>query len=644
MRTVACLLLCLLLAGLGAAAAAAEDETPIMPVAQVQRGMTGYGLTSLGKEEPEKFNVEVVGVIHGWAPKGNIVMVKLSGAVMEQTNGFQGMSGSPVYIDGKLLGAVAYGWPFSKTPLAGVTPAEEMMKVRSLEGKAGPEAAAAAKARSRQEMRRRMGQVAQMLLPGKDAPPDPSTVRQALMRASVPLLFTDAARRAVPLDFAGLPGAALPRGAGALMQPLPIPLMVGGTLADTSALTPLSEGGLVPVQGVPAGPAAAPAAAPAQVKLTPGMPIGTAFISGDVDIYGMGTLTWVNGNQVLAFGHPLFGAGDVDLPMVLGHSPIIVASLQSSFRMTESGPVIGSITQDRDSGILGELGHKAEMFPCTVRVHGVADDTYNYQVAGFWQTAPYFTLLAVEMTSSRWQGEGNPYDLTAEVQISLKGIDKPLVLQNDYADYSVVGPSYDLIMTPLSELMTNPFRKVEVSKVDFDLDVRPGREVATVESLELDRPQAAPGSDVTLYVRLKTYRGETVVKQIPLHIPETATPGSTANVLVSDAASNRVIDRQLDPGFYDPQSFDELMEVLGKMDSNRSLVVRAAFMDRGLRYAGSPMPALPPSAVGVMDFNGGAGRTSPLVKDVRFTVPMPYVLSGTQMVSIAIKEPDPLNP
>jgi hypothetical protein len=425
---------------------------------------------------------------------------------------------------------------------------------------------------------------------------------------------------------------------------------VGGALAQSSALAPLSADGLVPVQAEPAAPQApaqeaAPAAAPQEpVKLTPGIPIGTAFISGDLDAYGMGTLTWVEGNQVLAFGHPMFGLGDVDLPLVLGRSPLIVPSLQTSFRLTQSGAVIGTITQDRDSAILGDLGRKPDIFPCTVRVHGVAQDVYHYQVAGFWQTAPFFTQLAVEMTSARWQGEGNPYNLTAKAQISLKGVDKPLVLQNEYADFSVVGPSSDLIMSPLSELMDNPFRKVQISGVDFDLDVRPGREAATVESLELDRPEAAPGSQVTLYVGLKSYRGESVLKQIPLRIPQTAVPGTTANILVSDAASNRVIDRQLDPGFYEPQSFGELMTMLGKMDSNRSLVVRASFTETGLRYAGEAMPALPPSAMGIMDFNRGGGRTAPLATDVRFTVPMPYVLSGAQMVTVAIKQPEPLNP
>jgi hypothetical protein len=145
-------------------------------------------------------------------------------------------------------------------------------------------------------------------------------------------------------------------------------------------------------------------------------------------------------------------------------------------------------------------------------------------------------------------------------------------------------------------------------------------------------------------VRLKSYRGQTVVKQIPLHIPDTATPGTTANVLVADAGSNRIIDRRFDPGFYEPQSFDDLMRMLEKMDSNRSLVVRAAFIEQGLRYDGSAMPALPPSAMSIMDFNSGGGLAAPLANDVRFTVPTPYILSGSQMVSIAIKEPQTPNP
>ncbi len=264
MRTAVCLLACLLLAGLGAAAAA-EDDTPIMPLAQVQRGMKGYGVTSLGKDQPERFDVEVVGVMRGWAPKGDIVMVKLSGAVMELTNGFEGMSGSPVYIDGKLLGAVAYGWPFSKTPLAGVTPIEEMLKVRSLDGQA-----AAGRYRRRQGPQppgvpaRAWPSVAKMLLPGKDGPPDPAAVRQALTRAGVPLLFSDAARRAVPLDVGGMAGAALPPGRGRDDAAAAHPPDGRRRLWRTPAPWPrLSESGFVPVQARPAaGRLAAPGGQP----------------------------------------------------------------------------------------------------------------------------------------------------------------------------------------------------------------------------------------------------------------------------------------------------------------------------------------------------------------------------------------------
>lgn len=630
MRPILCLFACLFLLRAAPPAPAQETGPTVMPISELRRGMQGYGLTALTKREPERFDVEVLGVIRGWNPKGDMILIRMSGPVINQSGGFSGMSGSPVYVDGKLIGAVAYGWSFVEIPLAGVTPIEEMLKVSKLasqdERKRHPYDRAMAWARLSQGFK----ELAELASASR-----PADLRRAALRAMLPPMMQP--DRLLPSD--ALPDSLtelVPAGATAPMRPFQIPLSVQG-VGQPGPLRPLLEGTpFVPVQTVDEGAGPDP---PQEVSLVPGVPLGVAFVTGDMTISGMGTLTHVQGGHVLALGHPMFGAGEVDLPLALGYDPIVVPSAQSSFRMTNTGPVIGRVTQDRDSGIHGEIGAEAPTFPCTVRVTGSAADEYEYRVAGYWQTAPMFAFYAIALSSSRWQGSGMPYHLRARAQIRLSGRQQPVLLENDYSAYSVLDPSFELVMLPLTLLTTNPFRETEIAGLDFEVDVREGLAAAYIDAVSLDRPRARPGSKVTLFVRLRQHRGDIHVRKATITVPQTAEPGTEAKLLVADAASSRMIDRELDPGFFEPTDFEHLVALLEHMESNRNLVVRASFVDRGLRYEGQPMPALPESAFSVMQFNRHDGQARPLVRDVRQSIETPWVLSGARVVTLSIEEP-----
>ncbi|MFW6189390.1 MAG: hypothetical protein ACOC7T_03065 [Planctomycetota bacterium] len=614
-------------------------QPPVLAPSELKRGMTGYGITDLGRGKPERFEIEVLGVLRGWDPKGDLIMIRMSGPVIDQAGGFSGMSGSPVYVDKKLIGAVAYGWPFAKVPLAGVTPVTEMMKVTKLAEEPEPGQRAGRADRWRR-LQRRLSGVADLFEPGEGRQPDPRTIRQTVVRAALPRNLASLQDRSVPLPQAV--AAQLPHGADDRLQPLPIPLAVGGM---TGTANPLSDalGGtaFLPLQAGVGGGEPAEDEAP---ELVPGTPVGPVFVTGDMSIAGMGTLTWQRDGKLLAFGHPMLGAGRVNLPLAVGREAIVVPSLYNSFRMTNAGRIIGSITQDRDSAIFGELGRHAPMFPCTVRVSGIAADEYNYQVAGYWQTAPLFAALAVQASSERWQGSGNPYHIRASTRISLEGRQEPITLNNHYADFSVLGPSLEQVLLPLSQLTMNPFREVEIEQLDFELSVERGLQAAQIISLTSNRPQAEPGSAVALTVGLRKWRGDRTTKQVEVQIPENAEPGTQIQILVADAASNRMVERRFDPGFYNPDTFQGLVRMLQRMESNRNLVVRVSFLEQGLRFQGDAMPALPPSAVNILRFNRADGRAQPLTRDLRFSVETPWVLSGSQMITLAIKQSEPHGP
>jgi hypothetical protein len=602
--------------------------------------MKGYGLTAFRGVAPERFDCEVLGVLHGWFAKGDIVLVRLSGPVVDEAGLIAGMSGSPVFVDGKLLGAIAYGWRFTKVPLAGVTPAEDMLRMSELSSEDAAAQRAAARSEARHAFRER-SRAAVRALRASGAGEAVSDVRRALWEAVVPASLAPPRR---PFSGQALPAAArglLPAGTEAELQPLPVPIAVSGTASGTASLIQLLGGGaFIPVQAAavrPAGPAPG-------VKIEPGIPVGAALITGDLDISGMGTLTWVDGDKVLAFGHPLLGSGTTDLPLVVGDVQAIVPSLMSSFKLASAGPVVGRIVQDREPAIMARLGQRAPTFPCRVRVRGTVDETYRYQIAGYWEMAPMLAAFALTNSSERWEGAGNRCTLTARASLALKGVKRPLVLENVYVSFGTYSPALDLVAYPMEELLLNPYREVEVESLDYELEVRPGFQAAVIESVRASRDQVEPGGEVTIYVRLIEYRGEEKVQAVQLKVPDTALPGSQIEVLVCDASTNRAARSGLDPALYAPRDFDGVVRMLSTVDRNTSLIVRASVTKTGLRYVGEAMPDLPPSAMSIMQQMGEEWRAAPLTTDLEQAVPTPWVLEGSATLTLNVKQREPYRP
>jgi len=248
------------------------------------------------------------------------------------------------------------------------------------------------------------------------------------------------------------------------------------------------------------------------------------------------------------------------------------------------------------------------------------------------------------LSSTRWEGEGNRYHLKARARISLTGRDEPLELENVYNSYSVVPPSMDLVVLPIEELLLNPYREVEIEGVEYDLEVTRGFQAALIESIWTDRVRAEPGSEVTVYVRLREYRGEQLTKKVVIRVPETAEPGTQVQILVCDAPTSRMVRRSQDPGFFAPPDFESLLDVLTETEFNRNLVVRASFVEQGVRYEGDAMPALPPSALSILRYSGQGGEARPLVTDVKHEVETPWIVEGSQIVAITMEEPAPHSP
>jgi len=615
-------------------ARAGRTAPQIMRVSEVRAGMSGYGLTTFKGSEVERFEVEVLGVLEGWAPRGSVVLIRMTSPVLAETGTIAGMSGSPVYIDGKLLGAVAYGFYFCKVPIAGVTPVEEMIVARDIDLAAASAARGSRRASYRKTVRERSAAVLEGLRGGRLSSRE--ALAEALGRMVVPL----APRGPRTWRAEELPGRVrdlLPAAGGATMAPLPIPLGVGGAGADRyGAMARLAAlGGFVPVRAVSAGGEEAP-----PPRIEPGMPVGAIWISGDLDISSLGTLTMIDGDRVLAFGHSMLGTGESDFPLAAGSVEAVVPSAEHSFRLSAPGRVIGRLTQDRDSAIVGRLGEEAPMFPCTVRLAGVVDETFRYKIAAYWAMAPFLTFYATGLSAERWEGIENLFTVKATSRIRLEGRPEPIVLSNTYAAFTPMAPALELVWLPLEALMLNPFQEVLVADVEVDLEVQQGFRTARIEGLRVGRREVRPGEALELWVTLREFQGQEHVKRIELPVPEDARPGTDVSILVCDALTSLMAQMSADPGFFSPRDFEGLIASIQRLPSSTDLHVHASVVKQGVRYKGVAMPRLPASVTSMLTFGTETGLALPLLEDVSMSAPTPWVVEGLAEASVRILHPD----
>jgi hypothetical protein len=327
-----------------------------MTVDQLKPGMKGTGRSVFFGTEVKEFGVEVVDIMRHVTPRGDMILCRLSGQGLEESGVVAGMSGSPVYIDGRLVGAVSYGWSFAKEPLAGVTPAAEMLRIWN----------------------------------EPDHSESPGGSRSDRMPGGS--------------ELAGL-------------SALPLPVALSGF---TPALAELVEPALKKLGFTPVAAAGSSSAEAAETSnLVPGAAVGVALIDGDVRLAGIATLTCREGNRILAFGHPMLQAGNVRMPMVGGRIHSVVPSVASSFKLFSPTAPLGTINQDRPAGVGGNIGPIPEMLPVTAVVSSSSGlDTYRFRIVELEDLAPM--LIAVGLTDVVYQTEGNLEEMTLTSRMTVR--------------------------------------------------------------------------------------------------------------------------------------------------------------------------------------------------------------------------------
>ena len=590
-------------------------ETARMPLDEVKIGMTGVGITVFRGAEREEFEVEVLGVLTNvMGPQRNIIVARLTGGPLATTGVIQGMSGSPVYIDGRLVGAVSYSLgSFSTDAIAGITPIEEMVAT---------DAAATVVAR-RTPARLRMPVAEQDFA---------AVVRQTF--GSVQAF----AQQPTDVRAFGLPSFEGGRLA-TLLQPIATPLVLNGFAPELQAVwaAAFGVGGLATTVG---GTMTAEAQLEvADQPLQPGDAIGASLVRGDLTLAGTGTVTMVEGDRVYAFGHPFYNLGPIRFPMTRAHVTTLLPSLALSSKIATIGQVLGTIDQDRSTGIYGSLGPGPKMIPIRMTLDEPGRDmqrTFSFEIIEdplFSPILAYTTALSTFVTWTRDLGP-RTYEVTSTVRLR----DHGSVSSDDiYTGNSASAVAAAAVANPVATLFANDFELVEILGIDVAVTALEERQTATLERVWLDAVRPRAGDEVPLRILSRSHRGAELLETVMVKIPSHAS--GRLVIEVSDAATLAVQEQQEGRSLAEADSLDQLIRNLNDARRNNRIYVRLLRTDAGAVDRGEPLPSLPGSVLAVLEgnrSNGGLGRLREATLG-EWELVGDHVVSGSRRLSITIE-------
>jgi hypothetical protein len=591
--------LCCLLYSSALTAQKSITSADTIPVNQIHTGMRGVAYTVFQGTKPEPMDVEVLGVMRNVnGPKGDIILIRLHGEKAEYTGVVAGMSGSPVYLDGKLAGALAFRiGEFSKEPIAGVTPIAEMLEISALDQTPG----------------------------GNSAPVEAKAAEPAVKTSS-------------PGEVS-LPGQGIQDFANYL-KPIDTPLVFSGFSEDTvRRFAPqFAAAGIVPVMGV---------GSHSDVKqpepLEPGSAVSAVLVRGDMDIAATCTVTYVDPQRLLACGHPLMQFGAIDIPMTKAQVLTTLPSPLNAFKIINTTESVGAFRQDRHTGILGEFNQEPDMIPVSLAIHSSAGTKeFHYEVLNNAKLSPVAIMATVfnALHGVNEYGEEITYRMLGS--ISVAGY-PDVQLQNMYAPADGGQPAAALAATSLGDrfgrIYDNPYDVPDIKGVKLDFDLVKERRWARLESARTDVSEARPGDDIIVETVLRPYRGERIVQQIPIHIPTSASRGPL-RILVSDGeALDRV--RRAAPMLGNKRlGLGPTISLLNKEHANNRVYVSLLEADPEAMVADKVMPTLPLSVMNVMDGMRGTQEMVVLGEssvNEASTGPLDYAVAGGQILTITVK-------
>lgn len=601
-RLLAQLALTLLLAVVPAVA----QESAFFPIENVRPGMKGVGRTVFQGTAIETFDVEILGVLEKTGPQQNMILARLSGDKVNRSGVFAGMSGSPVYVDGKLLGAVAFAFSFATEPIAGITPIGEMVDIFREHPGAGLE----------------FKQVGSRNPSTLYSPPELGAPHYSASQ------MAKSAGTTLGSQFAH--GSLLPIGT---------PLNLAGF--DPVAVNPftgtLHAMGLQPVFG---------GAAPANdswedAPLEAGSTIAVQLVRGDMDVSASGTVTYISGNNVYAFGHPFMSVGYTSMPMTKAAVLGVIPSLMNSQKISATTKVIGSVRQDRSTGILGVQGSEARMIPVdlSLKTSRRENRNYKYEVIADSFLTPF--LLTLTVNNSIIASERSLGDQTVRLKctIELKG-QPEITFQNNISDV-MSSPALAAITaaSPVHFLMNSGFENLVMERVGVELEAVEELKDLTLEKVWQDKLEVRAGEEVNLTVFLRSANGTIRSEKYPVKIPE-GVPSGDLKIMVGDGVTVTRADAEMEAVEFIPRDLGQLVKAINNLKKNDRLYVRLYREEPGAVIAGEGLPGLPPSILALYKSKKTSGDAMPINRVVFVEHELPAtdsVLTGRKVITVKVK-------
>jgi hypothetical protein len=570
-------------------------KVEILKASDIKPGMHAVAWTVFQGTVPEPVPIEIVGMWKNmWGPGQDIIVGKMGGKAKE-TNVAGGMSGSPVYVDGKLIGAVALRLSvFSPDAICGITPIELMLEINDLD---------------------------------KSRPMDARTPSKSPDATKAAML---GAPNMVPID-----------------TPLTFSGFNQGTLTEFGPM--LRDLGITPVMGGAGSTLRASKPAPGwQQSLNPGESVAGVLVSGDMSITGLGTVTYNDGKRILAFGHPFFNLGPVDMPMSKGEVLMVLSSSYQPNKMANATEIVGSLHQDRHSGIMGVLGLESPMIPVSVKVRSLGDKNnvlgekdFHFNVFQHQKWTPYLMMMTLfnSLSGDNEFKDEATYRLTGRVELEGRNslslstmqssgempVPAPMVLANWYGE-------------KFNRLYLNAVDTPDLKSVNVTVDLLPERRVATIENAWVGVAEAKPGDRLPIKVFLRPYRGDRIEKDFSIVLPEGLTKGEH-RIMLSDADTmNRLqtmtgmMDRYID--------VKQAVSLINQERTNNKLYVSLLENTPTAYYEDKMMPSLPLSILNVMQAGRASSRsivTAPESATEQMSLPFDYVVSGSYALKFVVR-------
>jgi hypothetical protein len=593
-------------------ASVAGAQVQSIPIADIHPGMVGEGRTVFSGERIESFKVTILGVLRNYGPNQNMILAELEGGPLAHTGVIAGMSGSPVYVDGKIVGAIAYAFPFAKDPIAGITPFDEMVEAT-------------------------------------DTPSARRAQAQLEFPLTAPNLYEVAPPRPAPIPLQGLSLSGVDRlqpHLGKALSPITTPAaLVGFPQESFEAVAPLlRQLGIEPILGGMGG--GLPSSVPSQTEgaraaLAPGDAVGVGLVTGDLSIVATGTVTHVDpaSGNVYAFGHPLFNLGPIEYPMTRSDVHLVLPSFMNSFKLASSGETIGTWVQDRATAIKGVLSVRPRMIPMHVSVHTSrgTEKSYALEIVSdelFSPVLAYASLVSILQTTERQFGSQ-----TVKVSAWVETTDnRRISIEDVFADQQASVSASAMVAAPLAFLLTNDFQDVTLREIRVQVEASEQPQTARLLRAWLMSDEVAPGGSVELKVLLRSYRGDEILESVVLTVPPHIRSGSL-RVMIADAGTLSSVERREARQEFVPRDMDQLVRAINSLRKNNRLYVRLSQVNAsGAIVAGEYLTSLPASVLSVLEADESGSGFVPLASSTfwEHEIVTDYSVSGAQILQLRV--------